>query len=249
MNTVKLRGVVLGEGRPKICVPLTGASRKELLAEIAAVKTTKADLVEWRVDYFTEVMDTTRVLETLAALRAALGDFPLLFTFRTAREGGEKAIDTESYVALNSAVAAGKNADAVDVELFEGDVAVTRVVESAHQNGVAVVVSSHDFSRTPGREELVARLAKMRALGGDVPKVAVMPERFADVLELMAATDEYVRSADCPVITMSMNKLGCISRVAGQYYGSSLTFGSVTKASAPGQLAVGDLSAVLDILG
>ena len=249
MKTVTLRGITLGEGRPKICVPLTSSTVEELLAEIRQVQETKADLVEWRVDYFADVMDTNRVLEALRALRGALREMPLLFTFRTAREGGEKAIATDSYVALGQAVAASGDADAVDVELFEGDAAVAAVVESAHGYGVVVVVSSHDFMRTPDRVEIVARLRKMRQLGGAVPKIAVMPQGFADVLTLMSATDEYVQTADCPVITMSMNRLGCISRVAGEFYGSALTFGSAKQASAPGQLAVEDLSAVLGILG
>lgn len=249
MKTVRLRGVTLGEGRPKICVPLTGATRAALLAEIPAAKESAADLVEWRVDFFAEAADTGGVLGTLRALREALGDMPLLFTFRTAGEGGERAMAAEDYVALTCAAATAGDADAVDVELFTGDEAVCGVIACAHENGVAAVVSNHDFKRTPERAELVGRLAKMRTLGADLPKIAVMPQRFADALTLMAAVDEYTATADCPVIAMSMGRLGCLSRVAGQYFGSCLTFGSVGRASAPGQLAAGELRTVLEILG
>jgi 3-dehydroquinate dehydratase-1 len=47
---------------------------------------------------------------------------------------------------------------------------------------------------------------------------------------------------------MSMGSLGCISRVAGETFGSCVTFGAFDKASAPGQLPVEKLRDVLAIL-
>lgn len=246
---LKIRGLSLGEGRPKICVPLTGANAKELLAEIEEVKQSPADLVEWRVDYFETVNDPVSVATALSQMRAALGEMPLLFTFRTVREGGVREMSMDLYFALNLAAITVGGVDIVDVELFSGDEEVKNIITAAHSRGVAVVVSSHDFQKTPPREEIVARLKKMRALGGDVPKIAVMPQNFTDVVTLLAATDEYVSGgADCPIITMSMKKLGVISRLAGEFSGSSLSFGSVKRASAPGQLTAGDLDAILEIL-
>lgn len=248
-KVLKIRSLALGEGRPKICVPLTGPVESDLLGEIAEVKKTVADLVEWRVDHFSAVDDVDSVKATLRKLRAALGDLPLLFTFRTKGEGGVREMVKERYLDLNLAVAASGDADLLDIELFTGDDEVKRVVAACRAAGVKVVVSSHDFQKTPPRQEIVRRLGEMRRLGGDVPKVAVMPQSFADVLTLLAATDEYVNGgADCPVITMSMKRLGCVSRVAGEFSGSSLTFGSVRRASAPGQLAVDELATILDIL-
>jgi len=47
---------------------------------------------------------------------------------------------------------------------------------------------------------------------------------------------------------MSMAGTGVISRLAGEAFGSALTFGAATKASAPGQIPVNELKQVLDIL-
>lgn len=247
-TAITIRDMKLGEGKPKICVPLTGKTVDEVLDEIRAVRESAADLVEWRVDHFAAVEDLAGVRQALPTFRAALGELPLLFTFRTHKEGGVKEMSTEAYLALNLAVIETGEIDLVDVELFTGDAEVKKVVAAAHAKQIAVVVSSHDFQKTPPRAEIVARLKKMRALGADVPKVAVMPETFADVLTLLAATDEYVSGgADCPVITMSMKRLGGISRVAGEFAGSSLTFGTVRRASAPGQLTVADLATMLEI--
>ena len=50
------------------------------------------------------------------------------------------------------------------------------------------------------------------------------------------------------IITMSMAGTGAISRLSGEVFGSALTFGSVGKVSAPGQINVEDLKTVLNIV-
>lgn len=100
----------------------------------------------------------------MQALREVLGEMPILFTFRTSKEGGEKAIETEAYVELNQNAAKTGLVDLVDVEAFTGDDAVKAVVDIAHENGVKVIASNHDFHKTPEKEEIVSRLRKMRSL-------------------------------------------------------------------------------------
>ena len=73
----------------------------------------------------------------------------------------------------------------------------------------------------------------MELLGADICKIAVMPQSASDVLELLAATEERARVSDAPLITMSMGKLGAVSRVCGELVGSCLTFGMLESASAP----------------
>ena len=181
--------------------------------------------------------------------RSALKDIPLLFTFRTSKEGGEKSMEPEAYAALNKAAAQTGNVDLVDVEVFTGDAIVTEIIEAAHAAGVKVVASNHDFDKTPDKDDIVGRLCKMQELGADIPKIAVMPQNKKDVLTLLAATEEMYREhADRPIITMSMAGTGVISRLCGEVFGSALTFGAAKKASAPGQMSVGDLAQVLSLL-
>lgn len=249
MNPVKVRNVEIGTGIPKICVPIVGVTREEILKAAEDIKKLGADVVEWRVDWYEDIFDAAETEETMKALRAALGEIPLLFTFRTSKEGGEKDIETEVYVKLNQDAAKSGYVDLVDMEAFTGDEAVERVVETAHAYGVKVVASNHDFHKTPDRKELVSRLRKMQELGADIPKIAVMPQNKKDVLTLLAATEEMVSEhADRPIITMSMAGTGVISRLCGEVFGSALTFGAAGKASAPGQMGVEDLRTVLGLL-
>jgi 3-dehydroquinate dehydratase I len=139
--------------------------------------------------------------------------------------------------------------DIIDVELFNDENEVKTIIEKAHAKNVFVIVSNHDFHKTPSKEEIVSRLRKAQELGGDLPKIAVMPTSTADVLILLDATNTMnEKYADRPFITMSMAGKGVISRLAGEVFGSALTFGAAKKASAPGQVAVKELRSVLNLL-
>ena len=246
---VEVRGVKIGEGVPKICVPIVGKTKEEILAAARSFEDVALDVVEWRVDWFEGVFDFAQVEDVLKDLRPALGETPILFTFRTSKEGGEKAIETPVYVELNQKISATGYVDLVDMEAFTGDDAVKAVVEEAHKHGVKVVASNHDFDKTPAKSDIIYRLRKMQELGADIPKIAVMPQNKKDVLTLLAATEEMVNNyADRPIITMSMAATGVISRVCGEVFGSSMTFGAAKKASAPGQMGVNDLNTVLGLL-
>ena len=133
--------------------------------------------------------------------------------------------------------------------LFTDDDVVKTIINAAHEAGVKVIASNHDFFKTPEKEEIIRRLCMMQELGADIPKIAVMPQNKRDVLTLLSATEEMVTDyADRPIITMSMAGTGVISRLCGEVFGSSMTFGAAKKASAPGQMGVEDLSTVLGLL-
>lgn len=249
MNTVKVRNIEIGAGIPKICVPIVGVTKEEIIAEAKTFDSIPVDVVEWRVDWFENVFEFDEVEDVLKDLREALGETPILFTFRTSKEGGEKAIEPEPYKELNIQAAKSGYVDLVDVEVFTGDEIVKEIIENAHACGVKVVASNHDFDKTPEKDEIVRRLQKMQELNADIPKIAVMPTCKKDVLTLLSATEEmYTDYADRPIITMSMAGTGVISRLCGEVFGSALTFGAAKKASAPGQMGVEDLKTVLELL-
>lgn len=248
MNTVKVRNIEIGTGIPKICVPIIGVTKEEIVAAGKYIRGIEADIVEWRVDWYEDVFKFEKVEQTARELREILGDTPILFTFRTAKEGGEKAIEKEAYVELNRKAAKTGYVDMVDVEAFTGDDEVKAIVETAHEYGIKVIASNHDFDKTPDKDEIVSRLRKMQELEADIPKIAVMPQTKRDVLTLLAATEEmYSEYTDRPIVTMSMSGTGVISRICGEVFGSALTFGAAGKTSAPGQMGVEDLKTVLSI--
>lgn len=249
VNPVLVRNIEIGSGMPKVCVPIVEKTREDILSTAKAICSTEADLVEWRADWYEDVSAFSEVIKTADMLRSILGETPLLFTFRSAREGGEKELSLESYAALLENVAKTGFVDLIDVEVFSGDDAVKNIIQTAHAHGIKVIASNHDFEGTPAREELVARLCKMQDLGADILKIAVMPQTRSDVLTLLSVTEEMSSlHTSRPVITMSMGRTGTLSRLCGEVFGSAVTFASFGKVSAPGQIAIEDLKAGLLLL-
>lgn len=138
-------------------------------------------------------------------------------------------------------------ADLIDIEFFTAGDDIRELIDNAHSSGVVVVCSSHDFQKTPDKNELVSRMVKMQQVGADLPKVAVMPHDSTDVLILLAATIEMkTKYFATPIITISMGKLGVASRLCGEVFGSAMTFASAGDSSAPGQISFDVMNLVLD---
>ena len=249
MSCVDIRGCRIGEGRPKVILPIVERAEAAILEKAAQFSTLQADCVEWRVDHFDDARTPGAVARCLAKLRVALKDKLLLVTFRTKTEGGEQALSHPEYLAFLSLILDTDCADLLDIEFFTAGADLPKLVEQAHSAGAAVVCSSHDFHKTPPRAELVRRMVAMQQAGADLPKLAVMPRCRSDVLELLAATAEMADlHPETPVITMSMGALGAVSRLAGEAFGSAMTFANPGQASAPGQVSLDIVNEVLDAL-
>ncbi|MCM3727863.1 type I 3-dehydroquinate dehydratase [Neobacillus cucumis] len=249
MNTISIKNKVIGEGTPKIIIPLMGKTEEQLFQELNEVKTLAHDIIEWRVDVYEYVEDLEAVKQMLSELRRLVKDSLFLFTFRSHKEGGNKEISDRNYVELLQTVIRTKNIDLIDIELFTNDSAVKELVALAEENGIFVVMSNHDFRKTPKKEEIIHRLRKMQELGAHIPKIAVMPNSVQDVITLLDATNTMkTKYANRPIITMSMADIGLISRLAGEVFGSACTFGAGKEASALGQIPVSELRNVLEII-
>ena len=205
MPCVNIRGFRIGEGRPKVILPIVERTEAAILEKAAQFSTLSADCVEWRVDWFEGFQSPAAIARCIQKLRVALRDKLLLVTFRTKAEGGEQALSHPEYLAFLRLILDTDCADLLDIEFFTA--------------------------------------------GADLPKLAVMPQCRTDVLELLAATAEMADlHPETPVITMSMGALGAVSRLAGETFGSAMTFANPGQASAPGQVSLNIVNEVLDAL-
>ena len=274
----------LGQGMPKICIPIVERTQDAIIAVAAELRHSVADLVEWRADYYEDLQHPELLRDTITQLGQALGEKELLFTIRTSDEGGERQITFADYASILVAVADLPEVHYVDVEMFSGMRSQSQEKWEQAENlsqmqgqaghssqvweyenheayvpvkgllrqlrhKVTVIGSYHDFEKTPSTEEITKRLVLMRRMGADIPKIAVMPQKREDVLTLMTATWETKKiMGSTPIITMSMGGMGLISRVAGESFGSAVTFGCMGKASAPGQIEAEQLQQILMIL-
>ncbi len=244
---VTINGIEMGAGIPKICIPIVEVTEENIIREASRIRQASCDVVEWRIDFYESVFDLVKVKEVLPKIREAVGDKKiLLVTFRTKSEGGQKDISLECYEQLIEAILESGCANLVDIELFIDESVFKRLVEKAKAKKCFVIASNHDFAKTPECEEIVARLLKMYELGADISKIAVMPQRMEDVAELLKATTIMKdKHSEVTTVTMSMGKMGMISRIAGEIFGSAMTFGILDKPSAPGQVEIGKLQEIM----
>ena len=249
MKTIKIKDIEIGSGPPKVVVPIVERTREDIIKRAKTLKGMKIDIVEWRIDFYEEVSNISCVLDTLKELRDFLGNIPLLFTFRSKKEGGEKEISMEEYTILNKEVANSGDVDLIDIEMFSGDDIVKENIYNIHKAGVLVVGSNHDFIKTPEKDEIVSRLGQMQDMGADILKLAAMANNPEDLIKLLDATNEmYRKYANRPLVTISMGPLGVISRLGGEIFGSAMTFGAVGQESAPGQIPLDELVHILGII-
>jgi 3-dehydroquinate dehydratase I len=250
VNPVRIRNVEIGTGRTKTIVSLIEATPDAVLSRARQFGgMDQIDTVEFRLDHL-----DTREPRTIAAMIRPVADAikgkPLVITFRTKDEGGEKAIAPADYAALYDAVLGSGAGDIIDIQAALLDApAVAALKARAQKAGRRVILSHHDFKKTPPVDTMIALLRRQQDLGADICKVAVMPQQPDDVLRLLEATWTMRRDhADRPLITMSMGGIGTVSRLAGETFGSALSFGTVGNSSAPGQVDVTELRATIDSL-
>lgn len=250
MNHFMVRNVSVGAGKPKICASILSSTKEELIADAMTLLDLPVDIVEWRADWFKDVLDSQAVADVLKSLRRTLANIPLLFTIRTTDEGGKFAMTLDDYRDVNVSAITSGDIDLVDVEIFRDDALAQSIVATAHENNVKVVGSFHDFTKTPNRETITLILQKMQNMDVDLSKIAVMPTTRVDVMTILEVTlDISEHFANRPFALIGMGSLGIVTRVAGGLFGTSITFGAVENASAPGQVQVEMLAKVLELLG
>lgn len=241
MRKVVVKDITFGEGMPKICVPLVGKNKSEIIEELEQVSWDSVDLLEWRLDHF-ENLDNWEEVLSIADMISS--EYPLLVTFRTVFEGGNRPITNEQYVALYKKLIDAQVVDMIDIEYQLSDV-VKPLIAYAHEHGVYVVLSYHNFDQTPCEELLLQHLQNMQRLQGDICKIAVMPNEKMDVLEVMHTAITWKGQAQTPYLVLSMDAIGMITRIAAEFMGCCMTFGKGLQQSAPGQLSKEQLQEAL----
>jgi len=247
-NLLCIKGKIIGKGKPLVCVPVMESSKEEILRETRRLEEAHTEMIEWRVDAFENVESPNAIREILNEMKHIIKESILVYTFRSKNQGGCKALSAADIYDIHQVAAESDVVDFIDVEYFEAK-NPQKEIAMLREMGVYVIASHHDFEQTPDPEVIRMLLEQIRESGADVVKLAVMPQNMWDVLHLLEETNRFHENhPDYPLITMSMGAKGGISRVAGEFFGSCVTFGAGGQASAPGQLPVKQLEEILHIL-
>ncbi len=245
MNEVRIGSVTLGEGRPRICIPICGGDLSRLSEEIRHAVLAGAELLEIRADCFIR----NALHPSMAPLLRALPErvpLPMILTFRTRPEGGMG--DPQHYVALVLEGIRSGRFDALDLEVRIGEDTFVRLRDLARAQGMRIIASAHDFAATPPTDSMETLFDNMDRLEADVLKLAVMPAGMEDVLRLLLALERTRQHCQRPLIGIAMGKPGIVTRLMCEAFGSCLTFAAADAQSAPGQIRAEDLAGILRII-
>ena len=231
-NLLCIKGKIIGKGKPLVCVPVMESSKEEILRETRRLEEAHTERIEWRVDAFENVESPNAIREILNEMKHIIKESILVYTFRSKNQGGCKALSAADIYDIHQVAAESDVVDFIDVEYFEAK-NPQKEIAMLREMGAYVIASHHDFEQTPDPEVIRMLLEQIRE----------------SVLHLLEETNRFHENyPDHPLITMSMGAKGGISRVAGEFFGSCVTFGAGGQASAPGQLPVKQLEEILHIL-
>ncbi|MDO8647281.1 MAG: type I 3-dehydroquinate dehydratase [Candidatus Diapherotrites archaeon] len=134
----------------------------------------------------------------------------------------------------------------VDVELEASDAFKKEVISKAREFGCKVIVSFHDFNKTPAKEMLEKTAIKCFESGADIAKIACASSSDEDNARLLGLLDSKRKIA-----VIGMGKAGKITRIMAPLLGSEFTFASLRKGkeTAKGQLSIKKLGKILKELG
>ena len=231
----------VGDGITKLGVALNGTTIEELVDQAERAYSSSCDFVEWRADYFKDCNDIKNFVKACKTLRDAMNDKPIIFAYRTSREGGSGAdISIAEYLLIYKTAILSKSVDAVDVEFLQGDTAVNTIVKHAEISDCKVIISNHDADSTPGKDILINRIKTMKERGADIVKIGMEPRSGQDVDTMIEVCKEM--SKEMPIIMISTNKMGVITRIDAEKIGSALTYGYLDEPTGKGQLPIEELA-------
>lgn len=235
---VDLNGTVMGDGSYLLCVPITGVTSDGIIDEVTAAVAKKADMLEWRIDAWEKYPDIDEALSLLSRIRDIDGKIPILLTTRSKREGpnpDEEDISDDDKFALIDALANTGLCEAFDVEYFYGKAVISAVSEKLHKKNCKLLVSLHVKSGVLDASGIEEVLSNMQDWGGDIAKLCVFNETFADffwfINRIKDARDSYI---DIPMVTAAAADNTGISRALGDVWGTDMIFVTSDGSRQPG---------------
>jgi 3-dehydroquinate dehydratase-1 len=247
-SSIMIRNTKLGGKHTLICVPIMEDTIRESILACERAVLFNPDMVEARID---KIVDTDKdiIPSMLLNMRKLLGDKPLIATYRSVTEGGWGNMPPREIYELYKEIIEESDIDILDIEMSMDRKIVAKLQQLCRDKGVKVMFSHHNFEDTPEEPEILSILKEGERLGGDISKIALMPNNGKDVLKLLNATYAAKTELSIPFVAISMGKKGKISRMGAGVFGSALTFAQADhNPSAPGQISIQEMRDILNCL-
>ncbi len=218
----------------KTCVSIAETTPKKLLQTLR-IALKKSDYVEIRFD-FLKAEQIPQVLETVKKDLKKI-----VCTLRPKTEGGKFAGKEKERLSILKLIAE-YNPFLLDIE-FNTMKQNKNLVKYLKTTKTKLLISGHDFKKTPSLTELKKKLNQMRKFSSNVKIVttAKSTEDSTRVLQL------YSKKENINLIAFTMGNPGRVSRILSLYLGSPYIYVSLGKPVAPGQFSLDEVKRIINL--
>ena len=218
----------------KTCISI-GENTPEKIRSKLKVALKKSDYVEIRLDF----LKSEQIPKTLEIIKKDLNK--VVCTLRPKREGGKFVGSEKERISIIKLIAE-YNPFLLDIE-FNTLKKNKELFKYLKSTKTKLLVSWHDFKKTPENSELKNKIKQMCKFSTNVKIVstAKSTDDSTRMLEL------YNNKGKNNLISFAMGDFGRISRILCLYLGSPYTYVSLGKAIAPGQFSVDEVKKIINL--
>jgi len=136
-------------------------------------------------------------------------------------------------------------AQIIDLEIEADEDYQQELISYAKEKNCEVIISWHNFEKTPGKKDLESIIKDCFSKGADIAKIATLVNNEADNARLLS-----LYSMEGRKVVLGMGKKGKITRLAATHLGAEFTFASTGSGNetAPGQITIEEFSALNKII-
>jgi 3-dehydroquinate dehydratase type I len=141
----------------------------------------------------------------------------------------------------------GMDVDFVDLDIATAPAFIKTV--KAHPK-TQLIISYHDFKKTPTIKKLKEIAQKAEKLKADIIKISTFARTFTDSLRMLQLLDDLTQS-NKRAICICMGKQGRLTRVTGHLLDNYLMYAPLTKEekTAAGQITAKELKKIINLIG
>lgn len=224
--------------KPRICVSVSSTSPKELCRRAQRAEALSADLVEVRLDELGNHQEISTVAKSV--------EVPVVATNRpVSQKGSFVGPESERLSLLMDAVEGG----AAYLDIESSTSRLDQVIETFRKTGAKIILSHHNYSRTPRLSELKSTLAKLQKNNSDLCKIVTTARSLEDNLTILSLLKTNRRNNS--LVSFAMGKPGVWSRILSPFYGADFTYASLKRGleTAPGQPSISELRRIYETIG
>ena len=219
----------------KICVSIAARNIEQLKMQINQAFSFGADYVEIRFD-FLNLSDMNEALSIANQVNRKA-----VYTLRSPEQGGQFKGSTSERIACLEKLSSSMPM-LLDVEL-DTIKSNDNLAHYLDEQNASLLISWHDFEKTPSNAQLTRTLYEMRKYSQNV-KIVTTAQKTEDSLSLL---ELYENSLGLNLIAFAMGEAGVISRLLCVIIGSApFTYASLEKAISPGQLTIKQMRKLYD---